>query len=174
MKRRRNRFEISSTPETPAQAPAVKEPESAVISEDSKAEEKYKGLSADADFTRKAGLSGDSEKKPEVTVIPNFKPEDLLIVIDLYAVILSFIFSSILKTKFDVVYKICKFDEDQRKVVSEFAAPVVGKYFPTDWLPYLPEIKLGLCLVGITSTKFQQCMEAVKSATIEVEKTKAA
>lgn len=160
--RRKNKFETSGDTSTPA---PVNGPESPVIEQPSQAEDKYKGLSGDSDFQKKAGL--ESEKTAEVVVAVVIKPEDLLVVIDLYAIIISFIFAQILKTKFEVVYKICKFDEDQRKVVAEYAAPVCGKYFPTDWIPYLPEIKLGLCLVGITSTKFQQCMEAVKSMTIE-------
>lgn len=169
MRRRRNRFE---TTDSPAPAPA-KGPESAVIEEDSKAGDKYRNLSADSEFTRKAGLSDDDTKRPEVIVVATFKPEDLLIVIDFYAVVLAFIFSQVLKAKFDMVHKICKFDDDQRKVVSECLSPVVGKYFPQDWIEYLPEIKLGLCLVGITTAKFTQVMEAVKAATINVE-TKAA
>jgi hypothetical protein len=170
MKRRRNRFESSA--DSPAPAPVSKEPESSVIGEDSKAKDKYRDLSADADFTRKAGLSDEAEKKIAVVVIPDFKPEDLLIVIDFYAVVISFIFSRALNAKFEMVHKICKFDDDQRKVVSECLSPVVGKYFPQDWIAYLPEIKLGLCLVGITTAKFTQTLEAVKSATIDAEKAK--
>lgn len=164
MYRRRNkRFE--GLPDSTTQAPAAKEPESNVLPEGSRADGKYSGLSSDPEFSKKAGL--DSEKKEEITVIPNFKPSDLLVVIDLYAIILSFAFSQILKTKFDVVHDICKFDADQRQVVAEFAVPVVTKYFPQDWIAYLPEIKLTLCLVGITTAKFQQCHEKVKAMTIE-------
>lgn len=169
-RRRRNRFD-SIPSETPAPAPEIKEPEQAVIAEPSNANDRYRELSSDSNFAKKAGVESEEKKPLDVVVLPTFKPEDLLIVIDLYSVIISFIFSQVLKTKFDVVYKICKFDDDQKKVVSEFAAPVAAKYFPTDWLPYLPEIKLGLCIVGITSAKFQQCMEAVKSMTIDATKT---
>jgi hypothetical protein len=165
--RRKNKFETS---DSPAPAPATVSSESSetpVLEQPSKAEDRYRDLASDSAFQKKAGLD-DEAKKVDVEIVVTFKPEDLLVIIDLYAVILSFIFSRILNAKFDVVHKICKFDDDQRKVVSQFMAPVAAKYFPTDWLPYLPEIKLGLCLAGITSSKFQQCMEAVKSMTIDV------
>lgn len=163
MRYRRKSKIVEDTPTAPANAP-----ESAVLEQPSQAaDEKYKELSGNTEFQKKAGLETEETKKVEVEVIAIIKPEDLLIVIDFYAIVLTFIFSQILKARFEVIYKICKFDDDQKKVVSIYAAPVVAKYFPTDWIPYLPEIKLGLCLVGITSSKFQQCMEAVKVINVE-------
>lgn len=168
--RRKNKFDATAT-DSPATAPAQNGPESSVLEQPSNADTKFAELSSDPNFQKKAGLENSETKKVDVEVIV-LTPKDLLVVIDLYAIVISFIFAQILKTKFEVVYNICKFDDDQKKVVSEFAAPVAAKYFPTDWLPYLPEIKLGLALVGITSTKFQQCLEAVKSKTIDATTTK--
>lgn len=134
---------------------------------------KYTEATASEDFQKKAGVPSDAKEAPvEAKVLIAFKPEDFVFILDVYAAILSFIFASALKSDFVTVHTVCKFDREQRQALAEALCPVVAKYFPEDWIKYLPEIRLGMMLAAVTGGKFQQVTEVIKQKTIDAEKAK--
>src|SRR5712664_973905 len=105
MRRKRKQFTADfSDAQMPATDETVKPDES-----------KYSNVAQDSDFQRKAGLDipPAEDKKPEVTLVIQFKPEDFAFVLDVYAAIISFIFASALKSDFQTIHEVCKFDREQ-------------------------------------------------------------
>jgi len=137
---------------------------------------KYASISSDASFRSKLGMSARTEEKPsnetvaEVVVI--FDASQVIWIFDVYSAVIAFIFASALKTKFDVIAPACKFDDEQKQALAGPLAEIASKYFPQEWIKYLPEIKLAAMLAAITGGKFHAAQQVVKE--IEAAKESAA
>jgi hypothetical protein len=101
------------------------------------------------------------EKKTETTALP-FSASELLWVFDVYTYIVAFLFATTLKTSFDVVYPMVKFDDEQKMAMAEPLSIIMQRYVPSEYLEYAPEFRLGMMLVTITGSNFQRAKEAAE------------
>jgi hypothetical protein len=88
------------------------------------AEEKGKQLSAVASI-------------PEV-----FRPDQVEFIFDVLAIVLSFIYSQILKYDFKVIHEELAFDKEMKERLSIPLARICSKYAPSEWAGMTAEIEL--------------------------------
>lgn len=83
-----------------------------------------------------------------------FQPEQVAWVLDVYVVIVCFIFSILLKCDFNVLHEELKIDEDVKMMWAKPLAKVASKYAPAQWAGMTAEIELVGCLALWTATAF--------------------
>lgn len=121
-------------------------------------------------FEKPEDLKADAEKKKEVKKaadeIPEiFTPSNVEFVFDLYAGIISFVFSILLKAEFKPIFQELKFEDAEKKAMAVPLAKIASKYAPHEWAGMQAEIELvtSIGLYTVMGFKRAQAVAAKES-----------
>lgn len=114
-----------------------------------------------------AGSPSEPVVDAQVQLAEPVKPLDLSWVLWVYSVTVCFIFSARLDVPYDVLWPVCKFDEEQKAALLEPLSIVVQRYVPAEWLQFAPEMRLATLLAGITGANFARAKEAAETYRVE-------
>jgi hypothetical protein len=105
-------------------------------------------------------------KIPEI-----FEPHQVAFVFDVLAMILSFIYSYILKYDFKIIFAELSFEEDQKIRMSKPLARICSKYAPSEWAGMTAEIELVTTLGVWMVAGFGRAKQAVQKDQQEKART---
>jgi hypothetical protein len=92
------------------------------------------------------------EKGKQAAAVANipeiFRPDQVSFIFDILAIVLSFIYSQILKYDFKVIHEELAFDAEQKERLSIPLARICSKYAPSEWAGMTAEIEL-CCVIGV-------------------------
>jgi hypothetical protein len=92
------------------------------------------------------------EKGKQVAAVANipeiFTPDQVSFIFDILAIVLSFIYSQLLKYDFKVIHQELSFEPDQKERLSIPLARICSKYAPSEWAGMTAEIEL-ICVLGV-------------------------
>lgn len=108
-----------------------------------------------------ATISDDAKEKKKVLEaareIPEiFSPQQVEWLFDAYAGILSFVYSIILKTDFNELWKELKFEDDVKKSLAIPLSKICSKHAPAKWAAHTAEIELLTMLGVYTASSFKR------------------
>ena len=108
------------------------------------------------DATRKQQVAEAVREIPEI-----FEPEQIEGLLDVYSVILAFLFSVVLKAPFDIIHPAIKMDNDFKKSVSKPLAKLLSKLAPVEWAGMKDEIQVGIAVIIYSAASFGHAKSAV-------------
>jgi hypothetical protein len=106
------------------------------------------------------------EKGKHVAAVANipeiFTPEQVSFIFDILAIVLSFIYSQLLKYDFKVIHAELSFEAEQKERLSVPLARICSKYAPSEWAGMTAEIEL-ICVLGVWAVSgFGRAKQAVQ------------